>query len=871
MRRLSLLPLLLLMACSAAGSESAAGSSSDVTTATATRLVDARTAPRFFRNYGADPTPAIDVGHGRAFFTGTKTVASAEGTNGVTKQTWLYETKGTAATTRAFVQLDGELRGPPVALDGTLYFITSRIVPGGSVVHFARTTSTGVAEVAFDGEVSQLVAGERAVYVRSTKDLGGGRYAHRVSRLVHDASGAPSFSLVDEVQTSSRWTGMSVAAGERGVIIAREKTITLATGFSSAIVVATEHAASAVYAFGARFFYTELVGGQVQLFEVLGDASPRVRGYGALPDAPLSAALVGETPVFFTKRKIALADTGLGSIVTAPADLTEAPATAVVGSTLYALTDHGDLYATNGTAAGTKRVRDGLDWLDGVGKVDLVEKDGALYFFTPDVDHGTQLVRRDVATGAETFLTSFPRNARFENLREVGSNLVFGAGGTAKELWTWNGSAAAMIETNPYSNSSARPRIVAKSEDRVFVRTDDDDDRSTLWVTDGTPAGTRSIATGTFTIGSDSWASASGDRICILELEPQLKSHWLCTNGTAAGTTRIPGGYLKAPAVFRGGFYLTGDDGAGGVDFLRVDASTGAVTKLRSLHADAGLVDMVARSSDVLILTRSRTATAEGIWTTDGTAAGTIRMVPTAPFLGSYGVQLYGVAGETAYYCADGLLYATDGTATGTAKRAALVDGCRNYPSGGAIGGAFLLPDDGKLLRFEGSRVETLSTSLGDYYYEGIPSGRELVFGSSNSGILVTDGTAAGTHLVPGSVTQLVSLPGGGVIGASYDGPSPLLLRDGAATVLEPTKSVGTRSNLCAVPGGIVFASAFDGHGVELAFTDGSVGGTRLAAEIVPGALSSIPSQLTMVGRSVVFTAKDANGDEELYAVPATF
>jgi hypothetical protein len=70
------------------------------------------------------------------------------------------------------------------------------------------------------------------------------------------------------------------------------------------------------------------------------------------------------------------------------------------------------------------------------------------------------------------------------------------------------------------------------------------------------------------------------------------------------------------------------------------------------------------------------------------------------------------------------------------------------------------------------------------------------------------------------------------------------------------------------VPGGLVFPGPLDGYGMELLFTEETVGGVRVAVEFVPGSEPSDPEKLLVVGKKLYFDAMDATGDRELFALP---
>ncbi|WP_002627827.1 ELWxxDGT repeat protein [Cystobacter fuscus] len=79
---------------------------------------------------------------------------------------------------------------------------------------------------------------------------------------------------------------------------------------------------------------------------------------------------------------------------------------------------------------------------------------------------------------------------------------------------------------------------------------------------------------------------------------------------------------------------------------------------------------------------------------------------------------------------------------------------------------------------------------------------------------------------------------------------------------MEPTPLLG-------LPEGLLFFRAKDGvHGSEPWVTDGTASGTRMVADIAPGARSSAPRELTRSGDAIVFSADDGTHGAELWRVP---
>lgn len=134
----------------------------------------------------------------------------------------------------------------------------------------------------------------------------------------------------------------------------------------------------------------------------------------------------------------------------------------------------------------------------------------------------------------------------------------------------------------------------------------------------------------------------------------------------------------------------------------------------------------------------------------------------------------------------------------------------------------------------DGTRLVLDGSASGwDSRDELTPVGRTFFFAAvdrdRNTGLFVTDGTSEGTLLL-----------------ARFEAPP----RDGAYFPPVP-------SNLTAARGKLFFAAWDAEHGHELWTSDGTVEGTRLLADILPGPSGSFPSDLTEVGNVLMFSASD--------------
>jgi ELWxxDGT repeat protein len=368
-----------------------------------------------------------------------------------------------------------------------------------------------------------------------------------------------------------------------------------------------------------------------------------------------------------------------------------------------------ELWASDGTTAGTRLVKDIEPGKRGSFPSRPFDANGIAYFAASDDVHGTELWRSDGTAAGTRLVADLDPGPRGSNPHDfvVAGGIVYFAATDAlhgQELWRTDGTRAGtrrVADIRPGPERSAPSQLTA-SGDRIFFQADDGTHGPELWVSDGTAAGTR----------------------LALDILPGP--------GGALDRDRLPGqgNFPRRPFVVLGGnVYFEADDGVHGAELWRSDGTAAGTVLVRDHRPGPGSGGVYPRIAfdGRIVFTVSNNGSlppaAPELWTTDGTDAGTFQLAASGTRrhepLVEVGGRLFFVASSASNYDKDHELWVTDGTPAGTVMlRDVLVPSrCANHTVG--------------QLTVVGNRV---------FFVAREPGHDEEVW--------VTDGTVAGTRRV---------------------------------------------------------------------------------------------------------------------------
>jgi ELWxxDGT repeat protein len=304
------------------------------------------------------------------------------------------------------------------------------------------------------------------------------------------------------------------------------------------------------------------------------------------------------------------------------------------------------------------------------------------------------------------------------------------------------------------------------------------------------------------------------------------------------------------------------------VELWRSDGTTAGTVRVLDFGPESSVGSAQVVEDGTLFISLTTPRYGSELWRTDGTARGTTLVADIVPGPRGSSPGNFRAVGRRLFFTVEhpirGLAFwRTDGTAAGTTLFHALPPGEVNLR---------VLEVAGKYLYFARSNASAQLMSL--YRLKVVGSRRDCAervailpnpFADQEDAMpYITEYAAAGGRLFFG-------------LGIGSSGPAPrdvqLWVTDGTARGTEMlyrplSLSDEYGSPIFALDGSILFVGFDAATGLEPWVSDGTVEGTRLLQDIASGPESSYPRGFTRVGRQVFFTAFDPVHGNELRVLP---
>jgi ELWxxDGT repeat protein len=484
-----------------------------------------------------------------------------------------------------------------------------------------------------------------------------------------------------------------------------------------------------------------------------------------------------------------------------------APELASVGGTLvYSVASNTELWTTDGTTVGTRRLESGGSpaILGSVGDV--------LFLSANDRASGRELWKTDGSEAGTVRVADLEREGNGSSptdLTQVGSMLFFAASDldAGNELWRSDGTESGttrVADINP-GWIGAHPTQLIDVNGTLFFTAHEPTAGRELWRSDGSAAGTARVVD--LTPGPDS---------------------------TFFGTLANIGGSLFFLAVAQhGGWALWKSDGTA--------AGTTLVTEVQ-VYPTPWTCSCVNNRSDGVLLDWNGLAAfmghspngCEALWRSDGTPAGTVMLREFCEVCFRCVTGFTSVA-DSLVFTAYNDVFRSDGTAGGTMS-VGWVPGSPHRAT--RVGDAVYLAIERELWRTDLNGTERVQRFESFNVTDLAEVSGTLLFTTANhptAHLWASNGTAEGTApvapVLPTWDHHLTGIEG--------------LLFFAAGTH-------GTRQ----------------GFGEELWVSDGTRSGTRRVSDINPGPGHAMPAEMTRVGDLLFFTADDRLHGRQLWALP---
>ncbi|MBS0416284.1 MAG: hypothetical protein JSR66_01120 [Proteobacteria bacterium] len=495
-----------------------------------------------------------------------------------------------------------------------------------------------------------------------------------------------------------------------------------------------------------------------------------------------------------------------------------------------------------------------------------------VYFIASDGVTGAELWRTNGMLAGTIRLTQLAAagasTTSIKHMTAFGSHLAFTASDASagEELWITDGTpggTSRVTDINPGTGGSYPDQLTVAANQLFFTATDGQHGRE-LWHSDGTAGGTHMVADLTAgaadTLISD--LTSTGEQVFFAANSSLWRS-----DGTPAGTIALSNSqtpkYLSA--FGHRIVYRTGDAFVNSTAELWI--SDGTVAGTTRLFQSSTPDNYNRRASAPLIAGNhfyfmdQTDADGLGIWASDGTSSGTVAVDTVVPPPNSTSdanllrARLAGASGNGVVYFIDTdaqymiQLWRTDGTPGGTFELGSVVGVTQ---SGGATPVA-----TGQTVAYFTPYSSTIGTELS-----------------------ITDGTVAGTRTVKdiaqshinGSSSPLdFTLMGNAVLFTATpadNAPAQLWSTDGtsAGTQMLVDVSAGSTtggiSQLVKLGSKALLTATTPAAGNELWITDGTVAGTQLVKDLVPGPDGSNPwlDGGTLLNSSLIFPTTTGSG-----------
>jgi large repetitive protein len=528
-----------------------------------------------------------------------------------------------------------------------------------------------------------------------------------------------------------------------------------------------------------------------------------------------------------------------------------------------------ELWASDGTAAGTARVADVCPGACGSYPMLPAVSGDDLFFVAVEPDHGEELWASDGSEGGTRLVADLnpgPQDTLIQSVTPFAGEVYLTAYTCPLRPCAWHsdGTPAGTVqavELAPAGSNVAVQDLTPVGETLYYSLLSLSQATEDLWTLSGSPPVRHLVAAG-FGVLSNLTPFGAG-ALFIATHESPRERLW-SSDGTAAGTAPLgpESGAGSTIDAFAGRAFFTVTDDATGSEPWVTDgtpAGTFALGDLWPILFKSSQL-MLPRALGDRLLFAPTAPGISGLWSSDGTAAGTV------PVLADAHVREAAVAGDRLFAAADPPpdgtgLWVTDGSAAGTVALA------------GVRGAELTAVGDRVFFREESGAGQRLWTS------DGIVAGTRLVVDVNPIYSTACPSVPPGCVPPPPFPSSLAAV-GDRLYFAAFEDASTAQLwtSDGtpAGTAAVRSFAVGEGKageepprELTPFAGGLLFSAFEEDAGREPWFSDGTAAGTVRLADLAPGPASSSPRDFTLAGGAAFFVTGEPAAGETLWRLAA--
>ena len=549
------------------------------------------------------------------------------------------------------------------------------------------------------------------------------------------------------------------------------------------------------------------------------------------------------------------------------------------------MASHGSLWRSDGTSQGTVKIKEFAD-----ARIGSMTSFGGEIFFAnlSDVSFDGELWKSDGTSEGTQPVKSFSFGG-IGSPWVVGDKMMFLRGrGNTTEIWSSDGTSEGTQRVASFRRADLE--LIGTARDRSYFTVDD-----TLWQSDGTADGTMSVFENQ--IQNISQVREVDGAIYLFNSRDDGGQELWRIDRTEAEVQLIdvaPGPASSAPWVMASHtgktlFWSTSGE-AKGLWGITQETATPTLLNDAIFGPSAGIVGTFESLNVVEVEGKALIERVGAqLWESDG--VNSIPIDPTLPERHSSNI-----VGEHQYFFQvdelDGRaeLWRTDGSYTETI-RLTDTDDVLYHPSGltDAGGKLFFWAEDAdaqmKLWSFDEdqSNLEAIQDLHGTSERALVSLKEELFFSHksdehSDTELWKVDNTserAERVTVIPGSGVNLLAAEDQIFIEVSYDTPGPgtpgLYRTDGTAEGTYALYTEGYNDRTLAILGNQMFFVGYSNEaGDELWVSDGTVAGTKLVKDIVPGRQGCGLANMVAVGDTLYFGATDSEGNAALWKSDGT-